>query len=68
MNTKMKRIDKLESLVGMGKQAPCKLMIYQILEGVKTLHCEQVLHDPKQKNDIVFTLENVDLSKFPKST
>ena len=66
MNAKIKRISKLELLAGMGKHKPCKIIIYQILEGVKTLHCEQVLHDPKQKSDIVFTLEGVDLSKFPK--
>lgn len=41
--SKIRRIDKLELLAGIGKQAPCKLMIYQILEGVKSIHRE-IIH------------------------
>jgi len=64
----IRRISKLELLAGMGKQAPCKLMIYQILDGVKTLHSEQILLDDpkhKQRKDIAIIFEGVDLSKFP---
>lgn len=65
--SKIRRISKLELLAGMGNQA-CKLIIYQILDSVKTLYCEQVLHDPKhkQRKDIAIIIEGVDLSKFPK--
>jgi hypothetical protein len=68
MNSKTRRISKLEAIAGMGKHKPCKLIISQILDGVKTVHCEQILpYDPKQREDIEFTVMGVDLSKFPKS-
>lgn len=68
MNSKANRVSKLELLAGIGKHKPCKLIISQIVDGVKTVHCEQILpYDPKQREDTEFIVMGVDLSKFPKS-
>lgn len=66
MNSKENRISKLETLAGIGKQKPCKLILSQILDGVKTVCCEQVIRDPNQKEDIEIIFEGVDLNKFRK--
>ena len=66
MNMREKRLDKLEAEIGVGKHKPGKLILSQILDGVKTVCCEQVIRNPKQRKDIGIIIEGVDLSKFPK--
>lgn len=52
MNTREKRIDKLEAEIGVGKHKPGKLYIYETsVEGIRTLKSARVMNTPGVKND-----------------